>query len=69
VDFLLEGRLIVEVDEESHLQPRQVKKDRRRNSAGTVKGFLVLRYDYSQIVYQPETVLAEVLQVLRQKSR
>jgi hypothetical protein len=69
VDFLLEGRLIVEVDGESHLQPRQVKKDRRRNNAGTVKGFLVLRYDYSQIVYQPETVLAEVLQVLRQKSR
>ncbi|MCX2747005.1 DUF559 domain-containing protein [Arthrobacter sp. MI7-26] len=69
VDFLLEGKLIVEVDGESHLQPRQVKKDRRRNNAGTVKGFLVLRYDYSQIVYQRETVRAEVLQVLRQGCR
>ncbi|GAB3567371.1 type IV toxin-antitoxin system AbiEi family antitoxin domain-containing protein [Arthrobacter alkaliphilus] len=69
VDFLLEGRLIVEVDGESHLQPRQVKKDRRRNNAGTVKGFLVLRYDYSQIVYQREAVLAEVLQVLRRRGR
>jgi very-short-patch-repair endonuclease len=65
VDFVLEGRLIVEVDGESHLQPRQVKKDRRRNNAGTVNGYLVLRYDYSQIVYQRETVLAEVLQTLR----
>jgi very-short-patch-repair endonuclease len=69
VDFLLEGRLIVELDGGSHLQPRQVKKDRRRNNAGTVNGYLVLRYDYSQIVYQRETVLAEVLQVLRRRSR
>ncbi|WP_028265235.1 endonuclease domain-containing protein [Arthrobacter sp. MA-N2] len=69
VDFLLEGRLIVEIDGGSHLQPRQVKKDRRRNNAGTVKGYLVLRYDYSQIVYQRETVLAEVLHVLRRTGR
>jgi very-short-patch-repair endonuclease len=69
VDFLLEGRLIVEVDGESHLQPRQVKKDRRRNNAGTVNGFLVLRYDYSQIVYQRDAVLAQVLQAVRQRGR
>lgn len=69
VDFLRDGRLIVEVDGESHLQPRQVKKDRRRNNAGTVNGYLVLRYDYSQIVYHREAVLAEVLRVLRQRGR
>lgn len=65
VDFLLEGILIVEVDGKNHLEPRQVKKDRGRNNASTVKGFLVLRYDYQALMYNPESVLAEVLEVLR----
>lgn len=65
VDFLLEGFLIVEIDGSSHLEPRQVKKDRKRNNAGTLNGYAVLRYGYSEVVYHPEQIISEVWQVLR----
>jgi very-short-patch-repair endonuclease len=65
VDFLLEGFLIVEIDGSSHLEPRQVKKDRQRNNAGTLTGYAVLRYGYADVVYTPQKVVAEVWQVLR----
>ncbi|BAS10469.1 hypothetical protein AHiyo4_38910 [Arthrobacter sp. Hiyo4] len=65
VDFLLEGFLIVELDGEAHLQPRQVKKDRLRNNASTLDGYAVLRYGYAQVVYNPQKVVDDVWQVLR----
>lgn len=65
VDFLLEGFLIVEIDGATHLEPRQVKKDRRRNNAGTLRGYTVLRYGYAEVVYHPEQIIEEVWQVLR----
>ena len=65
VDFLLEGFLIVEIDGRSHLEPRQVKKDRFRNNASTLSGYAVLRYGYADVVYNPQKVVAEVWQVLR----
>ncbi|MGX5714774.1 DUF559 domain-containing protein [Arthrobacter sp. MAHUQ-56] len=64
VDFLLEGFLIVEIDGRSHLEPRQVKKDRLRNNASTLSGYAVLRYGYAEVVYNPQKVVAEVWQVL-----
>jgi very-short-patch-repair endonuclease len=65
VDFLLEGFLIVEVDGGSHLEPRQVKKDRVRNNASTLTGYSVLRYGYAEVVYNPQRIIDEVWQVLR----
>ena len=65
VDFLLEGFLIVEIDGGSHLEARQVKKDRWRNNASTLNGFAVLRYGYAEVVYNPQKVVAEVWQVLK----
>ncbi|MGO4186274.1 DUF559 domain-containing protein [Pseudarthrobacter sp. TAF60_1] len=65
VDFLLEGFLIVELDGATHLEPKQVKKDRLRNNASTLDGYAVLRYGYAQVVYNPQKMLAEVWQVLR----
>lgn len=65
VDFLLEGFLIVEIDGSSHLEPRQVKKDRARNNAGTLAGYAVLRYGYAEVVYKPQQIVDEVWQVLR----
>jgi very-short-patch-repair endonuclease len=65
VDFLLEGFLIVEVDGNSHLQPGQVRKDRRRNNASTLSGYAVLRYGYQDVVHNPQKVVDEVWQVLR----
>lgn len=65
VDFLLEGFLIVELDGASHLEARQVRKDRRRNNASTLTGYAVLRYGYQDVVYYPQKVIDEVWQVLR----
>ncbi|UUL77494.1 endonuclease domain-containing protein [Pseudarthrobacter sp. Fe7] len=65
VDFLLEGFLIIEIDGATHLEPRQVKKDRSRNNASTLRGYAVLRYGYADVVHNPQKVLAEVWQVLR----
>lgn len=65
VDFLLEGFLIVEIDGGSHLEPRQVKKDRVRNNASTLTGYSVLRYGYAEVVYNPQRIIDEVWQVLR----
>lgn len=65
VDFLLEGFLIVEIDGNTHLERRQVKKDRARNNASMLAGYAVLRYGYHDVVYNPQKVVDEVWQVLR----
>ncbi|QDW30696.1 DUF559 domain-containing protein [Arthrobacter sp. KBS0702] len=64
VDFLVEGCLVVETDGAAHLESRQVKKDRRRNNATVVGGYLVLRFGYDDVVHHPERMVAEVLTVL-----
>ena len=64
VDFLVEDILVVETDGESHLEPLQVKKDRRRNNASLVGGYLVLRFGYDVVVHHPERMIAQVLAVL-----
>lgn len=69
VDFLIEECLIVETDGGSHLEPRQVKKDRKRNNASMVGGHLVLRYGYDDVVHHPERMVAEVLAVLELRRR
>jgi very-short-patch-repair endonuclease len=65
VDFLLEGFLIVEIDGGAHLERAQVKKDRGRNNASTLRGYAVLRYGYQDVVYNPQKIIDEVWQVLR----
>ena len=69
VDFLVEDCLIVETDGESHLEPRQVKKDRGRNNASLAAGYLSLRFGYDLVVHHPERMLAQVLAVLEQRRR
>lgn len=69
VDFLVEECLIVETDGGSHLESRQVKKDRRRNNASVVGGHLVLRFGYDDVVHHPERMVAEVLAVLELRRR
>ena len=69
VDFLLEGFLIVEIDGIAfHLEPRQFKKDRRRDNAAMRQGLPVLRFFYDDVVYAPESVLAQVREVLARGS-
>lgn len=64
VDFLVEEVILVETDGETHFEPRQVKKDRRRNNASVVGGYLGLRFGYDDVVYHPERMVAEVRAVL-----
>jgi very-short-patch-repair endonuclease len=64
VDFLVEDCIVVETDGAPHLEPRQVKKDRRRNNAAVVGGYLVLRYGYDDVVYHPQRMVDEVKAVL-----
>lgn len=69
VDFLLEGFLIVEIDGIAfHLDPRQFKKDRRRDNTAILQGLPVLRFFYDDVVYAPDVVLAQVREVLRRGS-
>lgn len=64
VDFLIEDCLVVETDGGSHLEPRQVKKDRKRNNATVIGGRLGLRFGYDDVVNHPQRMVAEVLGVL-----
>ena len=64
VDFLIEEFLVVETDGRSHSEPRQVKKDRKRNNATVIGGRLGLRFGYDDVVHHPERMMAEVMEVL-----
>ncbi|MDR6413385.1 type IV toxin-antitoxin system AbiEi family antitoxin domain-containing protein [Pseudarthrobacter sulfonivorans] len=69
VDFLIEDCLVVETDGGTHLEPRQVKKDRKRNNATLIGGHLGLRFGYDDVVHHPERMVAQVLSVLEQCQR
>ena len=60
VDFLVEDLVIVETDGGTHLEPLQVKKDRRRNNTAVVGGYLVLRFGYDDVVHHSERMVAQV---------
>jgi very-short-patch-repair endonuclease len=64
VDFLIEECLVVETDGSTHLEPRQVKKDRKRNNATVIGGRLGLRFGYDDVVNHPQRMVAEVTAVL-----
>ena len=64
VDFLIEECVVVETDSGSHLEPRQVKKDRKRNNATVIGGRLGLRFGYDDVVNHPQRMVAEVMAVL-----
>jgi very-short-patch-repair endonuclease len=64
VDFLIEECLVVETDGRTHSEPRQVKKDRKRNNATVIGGHLGLRFGYDDVVHHPRRMVAEVLEVL-----
>ncbi|MCY1239822.1 hypothetical protein D9M72_526370 [compost metagenome] len=69
VDFLVEDCLVVETDGGSHLEPRQAKKDRKRNNATVIGGRLGLRFGYDDVVNHPERMVAEVVAVLELRRR
>ena len=61
VDFLIEGRIIVEIDGlEFHLVPRQFTKDRRRDNTAAGLGIRTLRFTYADVIHRPEQTIATI---------
>ena len=66
VDFVWrEKRLVVETDgARFHGVPAAVTRDRRKDADLRSRGYTVLRYSWSQVVNEPEFVLAEIAAAL-----
>jgi very-short-patch-repair endonuclease len=65
VDFLVGGRLILEVDgRENHDGASMRHKDLARDAAASALGYESLRFDYAQVVHDWPTVQAAVLGAL-----
>ncbi len=61
VDFLVAGRVIVELDGwEHHGTPRAFADDRRRDREAISQGYRVLRFTYAEVVGDPDGLVAAV---------
>jgi very-short-patch-repair endonuclease len=67
IDFAREDLLIaIEVDGRAHHSDRRsFERDRARQNALTLRGWLVLRFTWEQITGDPEWVIATVLEAVR----
>lgn len=62
MDLLVGDRLVIECDSEAHHGGRKQRlRDLRRDAQLAALGFIVLRFDYAQVLFDPESVLAAVL--------
>lgn len=65
VDFVLDGRLIIEVDGRgNHASPDHRHKDLMRDAVASRLGYETLRFDYAQVVHDWPTVQAAILGAL-----
>lgn len=65
VDFVIDGRLILEADgKENHDGETMRHKDLVRDAAASALGYETLRFDYAQILYDWPTVQSAVLGAL-----
>ncbi len=61
-DFLIGDRLVIECDSETHHGGREQRlRDLRRDTRAVGWGFVVLRFDYQQVVFDIDTVMATVV--------
>lgn len=66
VDFVVDGRLIIEVDgREHHGAPAMRHRDLARDAAASRLGYETLRFDYAQVVHDWPTVQAAIEGALR----
>lgn len=62
VDFVLDGRIILEVDgRENHEGASLRHKDLMRDARALARGYIPLRFDYAQVIYEWPTVEAAIL--------
>ena len=66
VDFVIGGRLILEVDGKANHDGGLMRhKDLSRDAAASVLGYETLRFDYAQIIHDWPSVQAAILAALR----
>jgi len=65
VDFVVDGRLIIEADGEENHGGAKRHKDLKRDAAASALGYESLRFDYSLILTDWHTVLEAILAALR----
>lgn len=65
VDFMLAGRIILEVDgRENHDGPSKRHKDLVRDAAAAAAGYETLRFDYALVIHSWPLVEAAILRRL-----
>ncbi len=65
VDFVVEGRLILELDgREHHREWAQSTEDRRRDRAAAALGYRVVRFTYADVMHRRQGMIDEVRAVL-----
>lgn len=66
VDALIGERLVIQLDGFAHHQARDRRRDIAADARLTLRGYTVLRFDYHQVLFQPETVQQTVLTAIAQ---
>lgn len=64
VDFVLDGRIILEADGKENHTGTKRHDDLMRDAAASARGYETLRFDYAMIVYGWDTVVAAILPAL-----
>ena len=65
-DLLVGDRLLLEIDSEEHHGGRGGRiRDAKRDSELVALGYIVIHFDYAEVIYDLPTVLSEVLALVR----
>lgn len=66
VDLVVEGCIVIETDgHQNHDKLEHRRRDYARDAALAARGYIVLRFNYRQVVHQPEVVMAAIRGALR----
>lgn len=60
VDFVVEGKVVVETDGAQHFDPRALTYDRARDRALVIAGLPVMRFGYAEVLPTPAQLVREV---------
>ncbi|MFT4052478.1 MAG: DUF559 domain-containing protein [Microbacterium sp.] len=66
LDGLVGDRLAVQLDGFAHHQARDRRRDLRADARLALRGYTVLRFDYQQVLFEPQEVLDTILTAVAQ---